>query len=112
MKFLKTALIATILGFASAPSLAATTVIKFAKGSYCGSFTGKFAGRTFVLYLGKGQELVIISSVDLRSVVVNGESVYYDEGVYMMYTKRKGKHTIKLIPYPGQGYGSIEFCAQ
>ncbi|MDO4895522.1 hypothetical protein [Moraxella sp.] len=120
MKILKTLLACSLIAFAG-QSFANTTPIKFAKGSYCGSFTGNYANRTFTLGLGKGQTLLINGNegagVDgAKDIIVkgpNGKTLPYDGQDYGQWIVRTtGKHTIKIIPYsPRDAYSSIEFCA-
>ena len=42
----------------------ATTRVRFARGSYCGSYSGNFSGgREFVLGLGAGQTFTVVVAV-------------------------------------------------
>lgn len=115
MKSLKVLLICGAM-IMSGQSFANTVPIKFAKGSYCGSFSGDYAGRTFTIYLNKGQTLRISGADGVENVIVkspNGKVLHHEGQDYAEWTTRmKGKHAIKLIPYDrNDTYTSIEFCA-
>ncbi len=102
----------------SAVATAKTTPIKFAKGSYCGSYTGNFMhGKRFSLVLKANQEFVskntgygyqydvYVKSPNGRTL--RGEKISDDEIMYT--TTRSGKHTIYVKST--EPYNSIEFCA-
>ncbi|BAZ47384.1 hypothetical protein NIES4102_44300 (plasmid) [Chondrocystis sp. NIES-4102] len=95
----------------------AATRIAFARGSYCGSYSGDFSGgREFVLNLGRGQTFTS------RNI---GGGVQYDMYVYGPVGSIYGaKLSSSQINYqiPSQGdyhiyiessttYNSVEFCA-
>lgn len=115
MKALKVVAVCALLAM-SGQSFAKVTPITFPKGSYCGSFSGDYAGRTFTINLGRGQTLTISGADGVRDVIVkspNGKVLHHEGQDYAEWTTRmKGKHTIKLIPYDrNDTYTSIEFCA-
>lgn len=98
------------------PAVAATK-IQFAKGSYCGVYSGNFSGgKEFVLKLAKGQTLTSKNVGDgtqydiyvTGSVgVVRGEKVDSDQINY--YLPKSGNYYIYVestVPY-----STIEFCA-
>ncbi|MCP3897979.1 hypothetical protein [Moraxella sp.] len=117
MKTLKVVAVCTLLAMSS-QSFANAVPIKFAKGSYCGSFSGNFKGKTFTMQLGGNQTLEIkglylidptVKDPKGRTLKVanwEGEDeVYYN-------TTTKGKYTIALRPMDNSGYyGDIQFCA-
>lgn len=95
----------------------ASTRITFAKGSYCGSYTGDFSGgREFILNLGRGQTFTTRNT---------GNGVQYDMYVYgqigSIYGERVSYSQINYqIPIQGDyhvyiesnnTYNSVEFCA-
>ncbi len=95
-----------------------TTVIKFAKGSYCTSFTGDLSkGRKFKIDLGAGQEFnVETSSLDGNYVasVIDSQGIYLeDQGPvdeYRYFTRNKGIHTVRIAGQ-SQGNTAVKFCA-
>lgn len=114
MKLIKTALIAATIGLVAQSATAATTQIRFAKGSYCGSFSGNVKGRTFTLGLGARQTLtvdayaadVIVRDPKGRVIQWNGQ----DFGEWT--TRSAGRHTITLQLnsfYPSNQ--TVTFCA-
>jgi hypothetical protein len=95
----------------------ATTRITFARGSYCGSYSGNFSGgREFVLNLGGGQTFTARNT---------GGGVQYDISVYgatgQVYGTKVSSDQINYqIPRRGDyyidikssiAYNSVEFCA-
>ncbi len=66
----------TVLSNTFAPKIAnAATRVRFARGSYCGSYSGNFSGgREFVLGLGTGQTFTTRNT---------GGGVQYDISVYV-----------------------------
>lgn len=95
----------------------AATRIKFARGSYCGSYSGNFSGgREFVLGLGRGQTFTSRNT---------GGGVQYDISVYgstgYVYGNKVSRNQINYqIPRSGDyyiyiksstQYNSVEFCA-
>ncbi|OOR87209.1 hypothetical protein B0181_10845 [Moraxella caviae] len=114
MKQMSKILLAASLLALTTPSFAKVTPIKFAKGSYCGSFSGNYAGRTFTLGLGAGQTL------EIRNRYANpivrdpkGRKVYHEAGSEWVYfIKTKGTYKITLHPFGNEGtYDNITFCA-
>lgn len=114
---MKLGLLIACLGF-STISEAKITKIKFAKGSYCGSYSGNFLkGKTFSLYLAANQEFITRNTgnglqYDITVKAPNGrklrgEQLNDDELMYT--TTRKGRHIIRVKST--QRYNSIEFCA-
>ena len=98
-------------------SVNATTRIAFAKGSYCGSYSGDFSGgRQFVLNLAGGQDFHVRNT---------GGGYQYDISVYgptgYVYGDKRTSDRINYqIPRYGEyyvyvesnsTYNSIEFCA-
>lgn len=99
---------------------AKTTVIKFPRGSYCSSFTGDYAGRTFTLNLGARQTLTVMPSGGVRDVIVKNprgqimEMREEDNGseADIRRTTMKGTHKITLRPFDrNDTYASVQFCA-
>lgn len=97
---------------------AKTTVIKFPRGSYCSSFSGDYAGRTFTLNLGARQTLTVKPEAysGVRNIIVKnprGQAMRpngHDGETWI--TTMKGTHKITLIPYDRNDTdGYIEFCA-
>lgn len=98
-------------------SAMAATRVQFARGSYCGVYSGNFSGgKEFVLWLAKGQTFTSKNSgsgtqsdvyVKGPNGVVRGEKVSTDQINY--YVPQSGNYYIYVestIPY-----SSIEFCA-
>ncbi|MDO4895523.1 hypothetical protein [Moraxella sp.] len=105
----------SLIAFAG-QSFANTTPIKFAKGSFCGSFSGNAKGRTFTLNLNANQQLFISSNniyADTLDVTVKNphgqvmpafglrNALSYDTDV-------KGKYTVKINP--ARNHINLEFC--
>lgn len=98
------------------PTIAATR-IRFAQGSYCGSYSGNFTGgREFVLGLARGQTLTTqnTGSGNQYSIVVNGPTGRINA--------RKTSNSSLSFSIPTTGdyyvymrstspYDSVEFCA-
>ncbi len=116
MKALKVVTMCALLAM-STQSFAETVPIKFAKGSYCGSFSGNFKGKAFTMQLGDNQTLEITGLYLINPTVKDskgrtlriagweGEDVVY-------YTTTAGKHTITLSPEDGGNYyADVQFCA-
>lgn len=95
----------------------ATTRIAFARGSYCGSYSGNFSnGREFVLNLGRGQTFssrnigggtqydIYVTGFTGR---VFGTKVASDQINYQI--PRKGDYRIYIES--STSYSSVEFCA-
>ncbi|MBS9780417.1 MAG: hypothetical protein KGV51_07305 [Moraxellaceae bacterium] len=104
----------------SAVATAKTTPIKFAKGSYCGSYSGNFThGKKFSLVLKANQELVTRNTeygfYDVHVKAPNGRTLrgkvdIDHETMYTIHTTtRSGRHTIYVKST--EPYNSIEFCA-
>lgn len=95
----------------------ATTRIIFARGSYCGSYSGDFSGgREFVLNLGKGQTFTARNtgggvqyaiSVYGAPGQVYGTKVSSDQINYQI--PRRGDYYIDITS--SIAYNSVEFCA-
>ncbi|OOR91371.1 hypothetical protein B0181_03470 [Moraxella caviae] len=121
MKKLSAVLVAACLLGLSAPSFAKVTPIKFAKGSYCGSFDGNHSGRTFTLHLDAGQLLEIgytdydyysakdIIVKDPKGRTLQPEEQDFDYGRWI--TRTKGVHKVNIIRYPNSTHAHITFCA-
>lgn len=110
--------IISVLILITTASFGATSVVKFAKGSHCGSFTGDFLGRKFLLDLNKNQ-LITVNLADwdnVKDIVIKspkGQILDYDDddgGEKLV--KVKGIHTVTLIPNnPKDNTDTkIEFC--
>lgn len=117
MKQTKIGLIIILAGILNINPADAATRIKFAKGSYCGMYSGNFSvGKEFVLNLGKGQTLTSKNvsggtqyNIYVRGSVgvVRGEKVDTNEIDY--YIPKTGNYYIYVdLTEP---YSSIEFCA-
>lgn len=95
----------------------AATRIQFAKGSYCGVYSGNFSGgKEFVLNLAKGQTLTSKNVDDGTQYdvyvrgsvgVVRGEKVNSDQINY--YLPKSGNYYIYVESTAP--YSTIEFCA-
>lgn len=98
-------------------SVNAATLIAFARGSYCGSYTGDFSGgREFALNLAKRQDLHVRNTSENYQYNI---SVYGPNG-YVDGDKRSPDRINYQIPRQGKyyvyvesntTYSSIEFCA-
>ncbi|UOP05184.1 hypothetical protein [Conchiformibius kuhniae] len=97
--------------FAAAVPAQAAVPIKFAKGSYCGSYSGKAYGNTtFTLKLKAGQTLQV-NNISARYIVTNPSqlrSLGCDSGSCEFVAKQNGVHRITLR---GSGWETVEFCA-
>lgn len=103
----------------SLPVIAApkATRIEFAKGSYCGSYTGDFSGgRRFILSLGRNQTFVSRNTagddqIDLYvqgpTGKIPGKKITEDEVHYQ--TTAKGDYEILVVS--SAKFSAIEFCA-
>ncbi|MFB6349157.1 hypothetical protein ACFBZI_06960 [Moraxella sp. ZJ142] len=122
---IKSVIIAASLAVAMTASAKATP-IKFAKGSYCGSWSGEFYGdtKTFSLGLGAGQDVSISvadGSVLSKFSGPTGELRSYGGDYSSSYfkTKKAGMHyvTVVYIPHKYADYqgpkssASVEVCA-
>jgi hypothetical protein len=93
------------------------TRIKFARGSYCGSYSGNFSqGREFVLNLGSGQRFTsrnIGGGIQYDIYVtgpkgrISGEKVAKDQIEY--YIPVKGDYYIYIESTTS--FSNVEFCA-
>lgn len=93
-----------------------STKITFAKGSYCGNFTGNLKnGKVFRLWLMPEQNLVIRNIGDDQISVAyaagpNGQLIGERHDTETGYTtERKGNHYIKV--YGNSSHSAVEFCA-
>lgn len=113
MKVLKVLTICSLLAVSS-QSFANTTAIIFPKGSYCSSFSGNVAKRTFSIFLGANQTLTVTSDIGFYDIIVKdpkGKILRYDGQDYGEWTtKMKGKHTIHLV-HGDSNFANVEFCA-
>jgi len=112
-------ILSAALIFLCAPAIAAPKItrIQFAKGSYCGSYTGDFSGgRRFILSLGRDQTFVSRnnSGSDQIDVYVQGptgkipgEKISDNEVHYQ--TTAKGDYEIMVLS--ASKFSSVEFCA-
>ncbi|MFC0819657.1 hypothetical protein [Moraxella marmotae] len=121
---IKSVIIAASLAVAMTASAKATP-IKFAKGSYCGSWSGEFYGdtKTFSLGLGAGQDVSISvadGSVLSKFSGPTGELRGYEDN-YVNYfkTKKAGMHYVTVVYIPpkyseyqgSESFASVEVCA-
>ncbi len=115
MKKIVTLLLALSL---STFATAKTTPIKFAKGSYCGSYSGNFMnGKKFSLRLKANQEFISRNTgygyqYDVYVKAPNGRKLRgkkTSDDEIMYTTTRSGKHTIYVKST--ERFNSIEFCA-
>lgn len=103
-----------IVGGGTTLANAATTAIRFPKGSYCSSFEGNLRGRTFTIALGVNQTLEVREDGGVidRIIVKNPKGAtlrpVHD---WTWVTNMKGTYKITVIPYRNAGYGSLQFCA-
>lgn len=93
-----------------------TTTLKFAKGSYCTSFTGYYHNRVFKIYLLPKQTLEIKTHDVVDGVWVKDPTgrILTDIGEenYNYRIRQKGNHTIKINRASiNGGSDTIEFCA-
>ncbi|MDO5050629.1 MAG: hypothetical protein Q4D68_02730 [Moraxella equi] len=117
MKTLKVVAVCALLAISS-QSFANTVPIKFAKGSYCGSFSGDFKGKTFTIQLGANQTLEINGLYLINPIVKDPKgrilkvAGWEGEDVVYYNTTTAGRYTITLRPEDGSGYyGDVQFCA-
>jgi hypothetical protein len=109
-----------LLGISLALPLATqaeTTRIVFAKGSYCGSYTGDFSGgKRFVLGLGRDQTFISRNTGNSRQFDVYvtgptgkipGQNVAANEIHYR--TTARGDYEIMVLSE--SAFSSVEFCA-
>jgi len=101
------------------PSLAqgSATRIQFAKGSYCGSYSGNFSqGKQFVLNLARDQTLTVRNvgdgfqydiSVFGPTGQIRGRNISQDQMNY--YTPVKGDYYIYMSSTTP--FNAVEFCA-
>ncbi|PQJ94970.1 hypothetical protein CXB77_17825 [Chromatium okenii] len=92
------------------------TRIQFAKGSYCGAYTGNFAGgKRFVLQLGRDQTFISRNTGNSNQLDVyvtgptgqiSGEKTGDNEIHYR--TTAKGDYEIMVIS--DSNFSSVEFC--
>ncbi len=96
----------------------AATRIEFAKGSFCGSYSGNyFRGKEFVLNLGRGQTLAIRNTgrgthydvfvFEPNNRIVRGQKVARDQ--INFYIPTSGDYSIEISSTVK--FNSIEFCA-
>ncbi|MDO4896709.1 MAG: hypothetical protein Q3971_05030 [Moraxella sp.] len=93
-----------------------TTTLRFAKGSYCTSFTGYYHNRIFKIYLLPKQTLEIRTNDVVEDVLVKDPTgrMLTDVGEenYNYRIRQKGNHTIKINRASiNGGSDTIEFCA-
>ena len=120
MKYIKTATIAVVvlslLITSNNASSEVATQIKFAKGSFCGSYSGDFSkGKKFLLNLKEGQRFTsrnIGGGMQYDGYLVgptgklNGQKVSSDQIDY--FIPMRGYYEIFVF---SEGHGSVEFCA-
>ena len=88
-----------------------SSTIKFAKGSYCGSYAGNLnSGRILNISLGANQEIRIDSDAYIASVRDSKGNLLVDQGVYdyRYVTKNKGNHAIRIMV---DRYNYVQVCA-
>ncbi|NJO93173.1 MAG: hypothetical protein HC820_00225 [Hydrococcus sp. RM1_1_31] len=95
----------------------AATRVQFARGSYCGSYSGNFSGgKEFVLRLARGQTFTSRNTgggtqydiyVKGPTGIVRGEKVSWEQINY--YTPVAGDYYIYIEST--MPYNSVEFCA-
>ncbi|PNK61330.1 hypothetical protein [Psychrobacter sp. FDAARGOS_221] len=100
----------------SAQAAEPTTKLVFAKGSYCGSFSGDLKrGKRFSLWLLANQEVIIrntgyskikVAYIDSPNGRVKGE---HFDNMTSFYTTKRGNHYIKI--YGSDHHSSVEICA-
>lgn len=98
------------------------TPIVFAKGSYCGSYTGEISNsKTFSLFLLKNQYLNVhynANEVKIRVTDKAGKvykNDHQENGTYMLSPiPKKGNYYITVTPKPKyrHSWQKIEFCAE
>ena len=106
----KAGLVGVIMSLSLTAQALPTSQVVFAKGSYCGSYTGDLSkGRVFKVSLGANQELVINTDGHVQSVKDSKGRRLTDHGDsdYRYYTRSKGEHRITMV---GSGFSSAEFC--
>ncbi|HIK36880.1 MAG: hypothetical protein N3D76_12635 [Geminocystis sp.] len=110
----------TLLGLVHLPAFGRDIVVRFAKGSYCGSYVGRInPGDTFSLRLGKDQFLEITappevdySVINPRGGIISGSNPSSPPQVRLFQTGKQAgvfKVRINRVPYP-EG-NSFQFCA-
>ncbi len=114
--FLYSFFIVTSIMLAATAIAGNATRIQFAKGSYCGSYSGNFAGgKQFVLRLGRDQTFISRNTSNSNQLDVYvtgptgqiaGESVSNNEIHYR--TTAKGDYEIMVIS--ASNFSSVEFC--
>jgi hypothetical protein len=120
MQFAKIAVFSVVTTLTCLPpqlASAQTTRIQFAKGSYCGTYTGDFSGgKRFVLGLGRNQTFISRNTGNSPQLDVyvtgptgqiSGRKVDGDEIHYQ--TTAKGDYEIMVLSR--SSFSSIEFCA-
>ncbi|RRD91687.1 hypothetical protein [Conchiformibius steedae] len=109
MKTLALLITATALVL-SAPAQAAVK-IQFAKGSYCGSYSGSsYGNKTFTLHLKAGQTLEV-NNIAARYISTNPsrlQSLGCGGGSCRYIARKSGNHSVALR---GSDWESVEFCA-
>lgn len=120
MKKLLSVVSLTLLSLVLAtPSEARDIPVKFAKGSYCGSYSGQVkVGDNFVLSLGKEHQLIIQKKTDHDYAVIapNGKYLeviqrFPDNKLQYWTGEQSGKFKVRVNSVPQAMQIDIQFCA-
>ncbi|MCX7086626.1 MAG: hypothetical protein NTV00_01085 [Methylococcales bacterium] len=113
----KAIVVLSLLSISNQASSEAATQIRFAKGSFCCSYTGDFSrGKKFVLGLGKDQRFTSRNTGDETQYdaylvgstgKLSGQKVSNDEIDYII----PSRGNYEIFVFSSGGYGSVEFCA-
>ena len=104
---------------ASAPPASAASFVKivFAKGSFCGNYTGKIgSGKTFRMGLSADQTLTIRTLNGNHTIAwVKGPTGYLDgskpdDESTEYFTEAKGWYYVRITAVVGRG--DVQFCAE
>lgn len=95
------------------PASGRDIVIRFPRGSYCGSYTGNI--RRGDSFRGKGQAWLITNDYGESYSVIGPDGRVLppdanpDVNTRVFFTRRAGVHRVRIIN--GHGFTSFEFCA-
>ncbi len=100
------------------PAHAETTRIQFAKGSYCGSYSGNFAGggKRFALRLGRDQTLISRNTgnspqIDVYVTGPTGEIPGQKVGENEIHYRTTAKGDYEIMVLSESPFSSVDFCA-